>query len=92
MAMLIPALSGLGYAAWRDFGARRSGSAVAAGKRVAIPMTVEADGVVRGHAVRDGMDLRILTRRHHLVVGREELLTSETRRGRFDDSWLSMPS
>jgi hypothetical protein len=83
--MLICGISGLVYAAWREFGARRSVAAIAAGRRVNIPMTVDAQGVVRGHAVRDGMDVRILTKRHHLVVDREELLASSTRRGRYDD-------
>jgi hypothetical protein len=85
LGILVSGLAGLGYAAWRDFGARRSVAAVTAGRRVAIPMTVEADGVVRGHGVRDGLDIRILTKRHHLVVDREELRASRTRRGRFDD-------
>lgn len=48
-------------------------------------MTVDSDGVVRGHGVRDGMDIRILAKKHHLVVDREEFLASRTRRGRFDD-------
>jgi hypothetical protein len=85
LGLLASCLAGLGYAAWRDFGARRSVAAVAAGRRVAIPMTVDAEGVVRGHGVRDGMDIRILTKKHHLVVDRAEFLTSGTRRGRFDN-------
>jgi hypothetical protein len=84
LAIVFSGLAGLGYAVWRDFGARRSVAAVAAGRRVAIPLTVEADGVVRGHGVRDGLDIRILTKKHHLVVDREELIASSTRRGRFD--------
>jgi len=85
LGLLVSGLGGLGYAAWRDFGARRSVTAVAAGRRVAIPMTVDLDGVMRGHGVRDGMDIRILAKKHHLVVDREEFLASRTRRGRFDD-------
>ena len=85
LAILVSGLAGLGYAAWRDFGARRSVTAIAAGRRVAIPMTVNAEGVVRGHGVRDGMDIRILSKAHHLVVDREDFLASRTRRGRFDD-------
>lgn len=85
LGILVSGFAGLGYAAWRDFGARRSVTAVRAGRRVAIPMTVDADGVVRGHGVRDGMDIRILAKKHHLVVDREEFLASRTRRGRFDD-------
>lgn len=85
LSILVCGLAGVGYAAWRDFGARRSVAAVTAGRRVAIPMTVDAEGVVRGHGVRDGMDFRILAKQHHLVVDREELRASRTRRGRFDD-------
>lgn len=85
LSILVCGLAGLAYAAWRDFGARRSVAAVTAGRRVAIPMTVGADGVVRGHGVPDGTDFRILAKQHHLVVDREELRASRTRRGRFDD-------
>jgi len=85
LGFLAPAFAGLVYAAWRDFGARRSVAAVAAGRRVAVPMTVDAGGVVRGHGVRDGRDIRVLAKEHHLVVDREEFRTSATRRGRFDD-------
>lgn len=85
LGILVAGLAGLGYATWRDFGARRSVAAVAAGRRVAIPMTVEADGVVRGHGVRDGNDIRILAKKYHLLVDREEYLASRTRRGRFDE-------
>ena len=85
LGILASAFAGLVYAAWRDFGARRSVAAVAAGRRVAVPMTLDAGGVVRGHGVRDGMDIRVLAKKHHLVVDREEFRTSTTRRGRFDD-------
>lgn len=88
LGILASAFAGLGYAAWRDFGARRSIAAVTAGRRVAIPMTVDAGGVVRGHGVRDGMDIRILAKKQHLVVDREEFLASSTRRGRFDDELM----
>jgi len=48
-------------------------------------MTVQADGVVRGHGVRDGTDIRILANKHHSLVDRQEFLASRTRRGRFDE-------
>jgi hypothetical protein len=85
VGILASGIAGLGYAAWRDFGARRSVAGVTAGRRVAIPMTVDAGGVVRGHGLRDGMDIRILAKKHHLVVDREEFRSSRTRRGRFDE-------
>ncbi|HET7399966.1 MAG TPA: hypothetical protein VFJ94_15735, partial [Intrasporangium sp.] len=83
--IVVSALVGVGYAVWRDVRARRSLSAARAGRRVVVPVTVDGGRLARGHAVRDGADLRVITRRHHLVVDPDEVRLSGRRRERYDD-------
>lgn len=86
----LSAASGLGYAIWRDWRAARSLPAVQSGRRVTIPVTVDAERDARGRALVDGDDLRVVTGRHHLVLGRREVLAAGTRRDRFDGDLLEL--
>ena len=80
----------MAYAAWRDRGAQRAASAVRRGRSVPVPVTVVADGASRGHAVRDGDDVRIVTASHHLLVARDQFAASGARRERFDDDLFEL--
>lgn len=88
--LVISAASGVAYAAWRDRGAQRAASAVRRGRSVPVPVTVVADGASRGHAVRDGDDVRIVTASHHLLVARDQFAASGARRERFDDDLFEL--
>ena len=76
---------GFAYAAWRGWRGRRSLPAVRAGRRVAIPVLVAAEQDSSGLAVLDGNDLRVVTARHHLLLAREEVGRSATRRTKVDE-------
>lgn len=50
-----------------------------------IPVVVDAEQDSTGLAVLDGNDLRIVTARHHLLVAREEVRRSSTRRAKVEE-------
>jgi hypothetical protein len=81
----LSAAGGFAYAAWRGWRGRRSLPAVRAGRRVAIPVLVDAEQDAPGLAVLDGNDLRVVTARHHLLLAREEVGRSATRRAKVDE-------
>lgn len=88
--LVLSAVAGLSYAVWRDWGAQRSASALRRGRRVPVPVTVVAGGVGRGHAVRGGDDVHIVTAAHHLLVARDQFAASGARRERFDDDLFEL--
>jgi hypothetical protein len=86
VGVAVSVLSGIAYAVWRGHRARRSLPAVRAGRAVTIPVMVgRGEDSVSGRAFRDGDDVRVVTAKFQVRLGRDDFARSAVRRARLDE-------